>query len=312
MPDDRIPTAAAVTHVNSRQFAAAHDPVQSTDSENLPFGLRQFGQICETLHAWSTTVQRLATAGYPRWVAKPQFSHAGRNRLLGTGTDVNSQQLGWLNRQLRQAGGIYVEPWVAVCDEAGLQFQINSPAEGGGVRLMGVTKLLNDVAGRYVGSIVVPNGELETQWQSAVQHGMGVCQAAESAGYFGPLGIDAFRYVLTSGASAVRLCNDINARLTMGRLALELKRWLQPGESAAWCQLAGLSSPQKWDEIQKIPANPAFSGVRLMCTSPNRVAGTPVRLRTLLVAGVASERVQEVAEMLRSDLPKTADNITTA
>lgn len=312
MPDHCIPRATAVAHVNSRKFAAALDPVRSTDATSLPFGLQQFGQICENLDAWSVAVQRLEEAGYSRWVAKPQFSHAGRNRLLGTGRELNSQQLGWLTRQLSQPGGIYMEPWVCLSDEAGLQFQIDAPTEGGRIRLIGVTRLLNDSAGRYAGSIVVPDDLLEIEWQLAVEHGFEVCRAAKLAGYFGPLGIDAFRYLTASGGAAMRLCNDINARLTMGRVALELRRWLQPGESAAWCQLAGLSSPQKWAEIQKIPADPAFSGVRLVGTSPSRVAGTPVRLRTLLVAGLALERVQEVAEMLRSGLPGTADNNTTA
>lgn len=308
MSAERIPSSAAVAFVNSREFAAGFDPVHAAEDACSPFSQQQFGQLCETLSDWSTTVAQLAAAGYQRWVAKPQFSHAGRNRLLGTGVDVNSQQLGWLNRQLSQPGGIYVEPWVRIRDEAGLQYQIDAPSAGGRIHLIGVTKLLNDAAGRYAGSVIVQDDWLQTAWRPAVQHGYQVCEAAKSAGYFGPLGIDAFRFLTASGADALRPCNDINARFTMGRLAMELKRWLQPGETAVWCQLAGLTAAPNRDEIQKVPAKSAFSGVRLISTSPGRVADRPVRLRTLLVAGEALARVQEVAEMLRSGLPETADN----
>ncbi|OYW15327.1 MAG: hypothetical protein B7Z55_15100, partial [Planctomycetales bacterium 12-60-4] len=46
----------------------------------------------------------------------------------------------------------------------------------------------------------------------------------QAAGYFGPVGIDAMWYRDANGKLACRPLQDINARWTMGRLALGWRR----------------------------------------------------------------------------------------
>ncbi|MCA9048522.1 MAG: hypothetical protein KDA89_07325, partial [Planctomycetaceae bacterium] len=119
-----IPNAEAVEIVNSRRFSAEFDPVYCEDPSDLPFGAEHFGQLCRSEEQWHDVVSRLTDAGYDRWVAKPQISHAGRNRLLANRHELNDQQYGWLRKHLAHPAGVYVEPWVQPMLEAGLQFDI--------------------------------------------------------------------------------------------------------------------------------------------------------------------------------------------
>jgi hypothetical protein len=226
-----IPADDVVRHVNSRPFSAQHDPVTSPHPDQLPFGPQAFGQLCRSLNECRNVVQRLNEFGYPRWVAKPQHSHAGRNRLLVTGEKLNQPQQGWLEKQLQQSDSVYIEPWVDRHIECGLQYQI-----GTSVEFVGLTELLNDPAGRYYGSVISGKDTIPNRWQDAVDHGALVCEAIRAAGYFGPVGLDAFQFVDASNGIATRLCNDINARFTMGRIALQLCSQLLPGEKGYWIQ----------------------------------------------------------------------------
>ena len=50
----------------------------------------------------------------------------------------------------------------------------------------------------------------------------------DEAGFTGPFGIDAFIYKLADGSLAARPICEINPRQTMGRVALELARFVAP------------------------------------------------------------------------------------
>ncbi|HIF00599.1 MAG TPA: hypothetical protein EYQ63_27240, partial [Fuerstia sp.] len=100
MSPTEIPAAEAVTYVNSRDFNAKFDAVECDQEELLPFGGDNFGVICRNITEWECGVQQLERFRFPHWVAKPQISHAGRNRLLANGTALNGQQRGWLEKHL--------------------------------------------------------------------------------------------------------------------------------------------------------------------------------------------------------------------
>ncbi|MEZ6127124.1 MAG: hypothetical protein R3C59_00415 [Planctomycetaceae bacterium] len=342
MPDDFIPAEAAVQQVNGRRFAARHDPVFTDHHCEFPFGQNSFGQLCRTVSEYETAGQRLCSVGIDRWVVKPQISHAGRNRLLVTGTHRNAQQSGWLTKHLKHPDGVYVEPWVTVREECGMQFEIGAAAHGGQIRLVGVTQLMNDPMGRYLGSVIRNDTVLEERWSAVIQHGFSVCRAVQQAGYFGPLGIDAFRYDCGCGRTVVRPCNDINARLTMGRVALSLRKELLPGEIGLWCHVvlpppaqsptecpdAGIlqgtqATVQNFRKMfapcthdsepeHKLPFELTCSDVRLVHTSPEQIDHQPVRLRTVLLAGPLLPRLLEVSKFLRSPSQQTTENTGTA
>jgi hypothetical protein len=301
MPREQIPGLDAVKRVNSREFSAEFDSLICEQSERFPFGARAFGRLCQNREECESAVSTFKKCGYERWIAKPQFSHAGRNRLLANGWDLNAAQSGWLTKQLRDPCGVYMEPWVESLNQAGLQFQIRNPAAGGpDIRCIGVTQLLTDPVGRYLGSIFALNAELEEAWKPAVEHGYRVCEAAAAAGYFGPIGIDCFRFRTTDGFIATRVCNDINARHTMGRLALQLRPRLHPGEYGLWCQVTSVQFSGFLAALQESLSDAGFGDVRAEGTSPKMMGIDPVRTGTVFFAGKSIAQLLKLSETLQA------------
>jgi hypothetical protein len=315
MSPTEIPTADAVTYVNSRNFSSMFDVVACDREDLLPFGDSNFGVICRDIGDWECAVRQLERCSFDRWVAKPQISHAGRNRLLASGTDLNRQQRGWLEKHLVQPGGVYLEPWVRPDEECGLQFDIIPPDStqkntGCRVQLVGVSGLLNDHVGRYQGSLICRNDLLAKTWQSAVPHGESVCEAAAVAGYFGPIGIDCFRFRLPDGSLALRMCNDINARFTMGRLALQLRSSLQSLQYGAWCHFAVPDFSRFCDRVRKGLTQPAEENVSMTVTSPMSIGGQPIRSGTVLFVGESQERLaREVRHIREQAAGRRADSL---
>src|SRR5262249_53438740 len=146
--------------------------------------------------------------------------------------------------------------------------------------------LLVDRSGVYRGSrLACPAGEVEP-WEPAVTNALRVAHVLQEKGYFGPLGIDAMQYRDGSGQIRVRPLQDLNARHTMGRLALEFRRVVPEGWCACWlhpgvAQTQG-NSVDLWlaEVARRVP-----SGVRVVPTSPvaNASAG-PERLAVLVLA----------------------------
>lgn len=304
MSPTRIPPAKGVTYVNSRDFNARFDAVECDDEELLPFGANSFGVICRNFDEWERGVRQLERFHFQRWVAKPQISHAGRNRLLANGTALNSQQRAWLEKHLAGSGSVYLEPWVRPDEECGLQFEIVRPgslstATHGNVQLIGVTGLLNDHVGRYQGSLICQGDQLTRSWRSAVTHGYSVCEAAAVAGYFGPIGIDCFYFRLPDGSPALRLCNDINARFTMGRIALQLRSSLQSLQFGAWCHFAVPDFSRFCDRVQKGLTQPAEENVSMIITSPMSIGGRLIRSGTVLFAGDSPELLSGAVKSIR-------------
>jgi len=303
-----VPHHKSVLKINSRSFNQQFD-VQITANERTS----SFGHFCFDSDEWSFRVEKLAEAGFDRWVTKPQISHAGRNRLLGQGSQLNQQQVGWLDRQFQNSGSVYVEPWVDRIEDCGLQFQIS---ENSGVEFVGVTKLLNDKMGRYAGSVICcpqTQQRWQTEWDHAIQHGHTVCQAALESGYTGPLGIDAFRFRDIDGQTATRVCNDINGRFTMGRAALQLRSLLQPGEFGVWCQISKLKYAELRAKANKMATMPPWHGVRMVETSPFSIASQPVHIGTLLLIAEDLQKLIQFREQLEtktvvSDVPTSSGN----
>ena len=94
--------------------------------------------------------------------------------------------------------------------------------------------------GTYIASKLLSEAEL-SPWDDAVEIGWKVAQHMREMGYGGLVGIDAMRYRDQFGNEKLRPIQDINARYTMGRLALNLSRF--PILSQA---LEGRLSPTTW------------------------------------------------------------------
>lgn len=165
------------------------------------------------------------------WVLKANFGMAGRERILGRGPHPGDAVLNWARKRFAQSEGVVFEPWVDRISEAGLQWNIPPTGEP---QLLGITPLLTDASGTYRGSRLSCAGEELAAWQPAVEKTLQVARRVQLCGYWGPMGLDAMQYRSADGQVRCRPLQDLNARYTMGRMALGLSRFVPAGYEADW------------------------------------------------------------------------------
>jgi len=168
---------------------------------------------------------------------------------------------------------------------------------------VGVTPLLVDRSGVYRGSrFGCPAHELE-EWQPAVEIAMRVAGRLQSLGYFGPLGIDAMRYRDNTGEIRLRPLQDLNARYTMGRLALGFVRLLPLGWCGSWLHfhrrhLAGRDLDSWFAAIgSSLPP-----GTIAAVTSPRRVGSQLVAHHAVLIMAASPEALRQAETALFESL----------
>jgi hypothetical protein len=227
-----------------------------------------------------------------RWVLKAEFGMSARERLLGAGRDLTNETRAWLAKRLA-GGAVVLEPCVEIVEEIGLQFDV--PEGGGEPRLLGITPLLTDSKGAYRGSRFHAGPLLEHEWSEAVSTCRRAAERLKALGYFGPLGFDAARYRDRDGAIRLRPLQDINARWTMGRLALGFRRLLTSGQCGTWLHVnrpGEIDEQRPWPECarERLPA-----GARLVPTSPGIVGDRPAGRQSLVLVA------DSPADLLRAE-----------
>lgn len=142
------------------------------------------------------------------WLLKRPFGYAGRGRkkLRPSATRTVEEQA-WISASI-EIGGLQVEPLVRRALDVGLHGELN--VEGTLTRGEITTQDIDDSGawkGTRVADELTPSerASLETQFELTAK-------ALTAAGYFGPFGIDAFRY----DGDRFQPRSEINARYSMG------------------------------------------------------------------------------------------------
>ncbi len=262
------PTDLAVQQANSRAWSFS---LEQQLGAALPGAAR-----LERIEEISETVRRSASElGEPAtehgWVIKANFGMAARERLLGRGPTLTTTQHNWLCRRLASDGAVFFEPWLRRRAEVGIQW-ILPPLGQGPPKLEGLTPLLCDSQGGYCGSEFSLDTSIPREWRRAVE----VCEQAamqlQSLGYFGPLGVDAAIYGDSAGNVITRPLQDVNARFTMGRLALGFRRLLRDGERGVW----------RHGRIEELNSSDIDETAREFNLTPSLVGGKPPTHGSLL------------------------------
>ncbi|HWL11059.1 MAG TPA: hypothetical protein VNQ76_21805 [Planctomicrobium sp.] len=202
------------------------------------------------------------------WIIKPNQGQAGRGQLRGETPFLAEQQLATILHRLSKQEAVLVEPKLNRILEIGVQWRIH---QGGDFELDGITQLLTDDRGRYLGTAIHP-GEVHGIEVEAMNECLRIQSRAieriAALGYFGPVGIDAMLF-RDGESERIRPIQDINARWTMGRIGWE------------WGQKWG---PGKWLHSEMCPAvTPSLEQLPL-ALSPAELDGSPVRCRTWWVS----------------------------
>lgn len=212
------PAHDAVVRANSRRFSLELE-------HRWNCGLPRATPIRSQLDLESA-LRTVATG--ERWVLKAEFGSAARERIVCHGHLLSAAQTRWIGKRLAAGDWLCFEPWVERVEEAGLQWTIPT---SGPPRLVGLTLLLTDLYGQYRGSRFGLTAESIARWQPAINVARQAVAEIQKLGYFGPVGIDAMRYHDLDGNEQMRPLQDINARWTMGRLALG---WQQIMPRGTW------------------------------------------------------------------------------
>ncbi len=278
------PPRDVVRLANSREYSVPREEPPGDDSE--------FATLCRTLGQVLACVERLPAT--TAWVIKANWSHAARERILGRGPMISIADIQWVKQRLARDGVVCWEPWLQREAEIGIQWHI---PQGGPPQLVAITELLVDARGQYAGTRALARGigfqpvmtaqdvhkndRLEAyptktltlpEWAlPAAEATRPVVEDLAQRGYFGPVGIDAMRYIHPDwNFPRTRPLQDINARWTMGRLAV------------GWFEKLGTESSITWRHGPLRSPSAPEPGFERINTSPETIDGIPVSHRTWL------------------------------
>lgn len=202
-------------------------------SSSLGLEGEECGVFCSDVESAVKAVEKQREKGDV--LLKAAFACAGRgHRRVKRGGDYRS----WLERTLREHGGVAIEPWLKRVMDFSSLYEMKA---GGKVEFIGMTEMENDAMGRFLGTRVYPKwgtglpGEVaEFLFRDVGINGWyGESIPAELSklleGYVGPVGVDAMVFRRSDGSLGLRHVIELNVRMTMGRVALELQKKTQPG-----------------------------------------------------------------------------------
>ena len=160
-----------------------------------------------------TEALEVAAPGSP-WLLKRPFGFAGRGRRRVSAGRLDPADLRWVEASLRTGEGLQVEPWAARVGDFALHGFVDP---GGEVTLGAPSEQRCDESGAWAGSARCEAGALTADEQGALaSSAREAADALHRAGYFGPFGIDAFRWRAEDGGLRWNPRCEINARYSMG------------------------------------------------------------------------------------------------
>ena len=148
-----------------------------------------------------------------RYVIKRAFSFAGREQRRVQHGVLDPSTRGFCERSFALGQGVQVEPWL----ERLADFSRHGHLTQTGQLTIGPTREQRcDEHGRFLGMLSDAPSATEAEAELLAEELQRTAAALTAAGYFGPFGIDGFRYRTPDGGAALNPRCEINARFTMG------------------------------------------------------------------------------------------------
>jgi len=168
-----------------------------------------------------------AVANWPaalraRFALKPRLGTSGRGRLIGREGALDVARLQGALERLRASGGVIVEPWLERTRDLSAQLHV---AGADDVRVLGTLRQILTPHGAPLGHAGRISGDgavdSDTAWDAELRAAArAVGLAAARAGFRGVCGLDALVFRDRNGAEVLRPVVELNARFTMGTVAL--------------------------------------------------------------------------------------------
>lgn len=192
----------------------------------VELGIAQPGAApAATFEELQEAVARACPRANDKWVVKSPYGFAARDRVLGRGPLVDEPQAKWSRRRLSSGETLIFQPWLDVRREYGVVSEIS---RDGSFEIQGISDLQTNGAGTGTGYILgrPPAPERTIELESIARI---VSRRLFEEGYFGPVGIDALEH-----AGGFHPLLEINARYTMGFVAVAVERSLKPAAPVFW------------------------------------------------------------------------------
>jgi hypothetical protein len=178
-----------------------------------------------TLGELNEAARRACPHADDKWVVKSPYGFAARERVLGRGPSVDGAQAAWASKRLARGETLIFQPWLEVLREYGVVAEI---ARDGSHTILGVSDLQTNGAGTGTGYVLgrppSPGRMKELESVASV-----VCGRLHAEGYCGPVGIDAIEH-----ARGLHPLLEVNARYTMGFIAVAVERAMKPTSPLFW------------------------------------------------------------------------------
>lgn len=144
------------------------------------------------------------------WLFKRALGYAGRGRKKCREGELDRA---WIDASLRTGDGLQVEPWV----ERVMDFAVHGLLGEDGACMFGVpTVQAIDSGGSWVSTDVVSDQLSAAERELLMHSAQETAVALHGAGYFGPFGVDAFRWRDPDQVIRFQPRCEINARYSMG------------------------------------------------------------------------------------------------
>jgi hypothetical protein len=178
-----------------------------------------------TLEELQDVVARACPLPDDKWVIKSPFGFAARDRVLGRGPRLDLPQARWSERRILRGETLVFQPWLEVVREYGVVMEIS---KAGSHTIFGVSDLQTNGAGTGKGYILGRRPSRE-RMEELERIASVVASRLFAEGYYGAVGIDALEH-----RNGLHPLLEINARYTMGFVAVAVERSLKPATEMFW------------------------------------------------------------------------------
>ncbi len=209
---------------------------------NNELGLEKGASVyCESMEQALSEISKCMSSNSEGVLLKAPYACAGRGHKRIKPHEGQAFYHAWLEKVIKNQGGIVIEPYLDKVMDFSALYEVK---QGGVIDLIGMTEMENDSSGRFLATKVYQkwgsdlSEEIRRFYFTKAQ---GVRCYSEIipalltkllTGYIGPVGVDAMIYRQADGSLALRHVVEVNTRMSMGRVALELQKKYAAGKNA--------------------------------------------------------------------------------
>jgi uncharacterized ferritin-like protein (DUF455 family) len=204
--------------------------------------MNEVGVAVDSLDDAIETIAAIRRRGHHPVVVKEALGLAGGNAIRLFEPELVETHRRWIANAAENHRQLVVEPWLDRVRDFSVQLEMTSD----GLKLCGYTGLINDAKGQFQGNLAAPKFErripqdviglfpappdIATRLHALYADIFALLEVElRQAGYFGPVGVDAFVYRTPQGDCRLKPIVEINPRYTMGRVTVELMKQVAPG-----------------------------------------------------------------------------------